>query len=113
MKIKFKAPNDFKGCNEMERDCAAVAAGAELLMTTAKRVAGERVTAKIISMTTELLDQFQGSQVIGIGSISLMGANIAFMEGHLMSNGAIFSRLTGSCRMKTDESYDQSGDRET
>lgn len=100
LQVLFEATDRFFENEHALKGRAIAAAGAELLMVTAATAAGQNASASIISMTLEMLDEVHKGQIVGIGTISRMGANIAFVEGQILSDGHLCSRLTGSCKIE-------------
>lgn len=105
LRVTFHVDDEFFRCGRAEKDKAIAAAGAELLTATATTAAGWNASASLISMTLEFLNEALEGPVIGLGSISRMGANIAFVGGQIMAGNQLCSRATGSCRIDNEISH--------
>lgn len=102
LRIKFRASDDFFRNGRSEKDRALAAAGAELSVATVHAAAGWNATANLISITLEFVAEAHEGPVIGTGTISRMGANIAFVGGQIMAGDQLCLRATGSCRIENN-----------
>lgn len=100
LRISFRVPDDFYRYGRSEKDRALAAAGAELSTATAHTAAGWDASTSLISITLEFLAEANEGPVIGTGTISRMGTNIAFVGGHIMAGDQLCLRATGSCRIE-------------
>lgn len=100
LRISFRVPEDFYRSGRSEKDRALAAAGAEMSTSTAQTAAGWDASASLISITLEFLAEAIEGPIIGTGTISRMGANIAFVGGQIMAGDQLCLRATGSCRIE-------------
>ncbi len=99
LRIQFSAPDGFFNQQQSAKERALAAAGADLSTATIKTAAGWDTTASLISITLEFLAEAREGPVIGTGTISLMGTNIAFVSGQIMAGDQLCLRATGSGRI--------------
>lgn len=102
LRVVFEVPQSFFAAPHAEKDCALAAAGAYLSAATIQTAAGWGSSARLISMTLEFLADPHEQPVIGTGTISHMGTNVAFVSGQIEAGGNLCLRCTGSGRIVTN-----------
>ncbi|MFZ5700473.1 MULTISPECIES: hypothetical protein [Pseudomonadota] len=100
LSIYFGVPDGFFDHDQTAKDRALAAAGADLSTATIQTAAGWGTSASLLSITLEFLAEARESPVIGTGTITRMGTNVAFIHGQIMAGGQICLRATGSGRIE-------------
>lgn len=102
LRIHFGMPAGFFDHDQAAKDRALAAASADLSTATIQTAAGWGTSASLLSITLEFLAEAREGPVIGIGTVTRMGTNVAFIGGQIMAGGQLCLRATGSGRIENN-----------